>query len=413
MLADASGSRLPFFQGWLVVAGVFITLLVTSGLGFYNASVILAAAVDELDASVSVISGATAVFFGTGGITGFLIAPFMERLDIRWFLATGGVLGAAAMWSLEAVNSVFGLYLFFIALGFAWAFAGLVPGTTLVARWFDKRRSVALSIASTGLSFGGIALTPIIAGVIDDKGLAGSARLMAVIWFVGIVPASLLLVRSSPGEVGLEPDGAPSPPVPKPVVGATLAQATASRFFRGLCATYALVFMAQVGAIAHLFKLATERVGSSSAEQALIVIALSSVSGRLLGGLVVLRLDTRRMTLGLIVVQGGALVVVALAQSHVMLMVGAAVFGVAIGNILMLQPLLIAEAFGVRSYGRVYAFNSLFSTIGVAGGPLLLGVLRDTFDYQVAFLLAAALCVFGVAALAAGGSSSDAKAIWS
>ena len=78
----------------------------------------------------------------------------------------------------------------------------------------------------------------------------------------------------------------------------------------------------------------------------------------------------------------------------------------------MLQPLLIAEAFGVRSYGRVYAFNSLFSTIGVAGGPLLLGVLRDTFDYQIAYLLAAALCVLSVAALAAGGPSSQAKMVW-
>ncbi len=235
---------------------------------------------------------------------------------------------------------------------------------------------------------------------------------MAVIWLLGIVPASLVLVRSSPGEVGLEPDGAPTPPAPKPVVGATLAQATSSRFFRGLCATYALVFMAQVGGIAQLFKLATERVGSSTAEQALVALALSSVVGRLLGGLVVLKLDTRRMTFALILVQGIAMVVIALAQTHFALVAGAVIFGVAIGNILMLQPLLIAEAFGVRSYGRVYAFNSLFSTIGVAGGPLLLGVLRDTFDYQIAYLLAAALCVLSVAALAAGGPSSQAKMVW-
>ena len=406
-------SKLPFFPGWLVVAGVFIALLTTAGLGFYNASVILSAAVDELDASVSVVSGATAVYFGTGGITGFLIAPLMDRIDLRWFLTIGGVLGAGAFLTLEAVNSVFGLYLFFIALGVAWAFGGLVPGTTLVARWFDVKRSVALSIASTGLSVGGIVLTPFIAGLIDDRGLAGSARWMALIWFFGIVPTSLLLIRSSPGELGLEPDGAPTPPTPTPVIGATLAEATASRFFKAMSVTYALVFMSQVGGIAQLFNLATERLSSTAAEQALVALALSSVVGRLLGGLVVIKADTRLMTLLLIGVQGLSLIVIAVADSHAMLLVGAALFGVSIGNVLMLQPLLIAEAFGIRSYGRIYALGSLISTVGVAGGPLVLGLLRDAFDYQAAYLIAAFLCLGAVASLWLAGTAERARASWS
>ena len=49
-------------------------------------------------------------------------------------------------------------------------------------------------------------------------------------------------------------------------------------------------------------------------------------------------------------------------------------FGATIGNILMLQPLLIAERFGVRDYPRIYSRAQLFGLVGTAGGPLLLGL---------------------------------------
>ena len=52
-------------------------------------------------------------------------------------------------------------------------------------------------------------------------------------------------------------------------------------------------------------------------------------------------------------------------------------FGATIGNTLMLQPLLVAEAFGVRDYARLYSVNSLLSTVGVAAGPFVVGLIHD------------------------------------
>jgi S1-C subfamily serine protease len=56
----------------------------------------------------------------------------------------------------------------------------------------------------------------------------------------------------------------------------------------------------------------------------------------------------------------------------------------------------LAEAFGVREYPRIYSFSQLLSTLGVALGPALLGVLYDgTGGYAVPYLAA------GVASLGA------------
>lgn len=445
---DIQSQTPRFFYGWTIVGTVFAILTVTSGLGFYNASVILTAGTDELNVSVGAVSGATALFFGISGVTGFLLSRQMDSRDMRYFYIAGGVLGAAALWSLRWVDTVARLYAFFAVFGVGFALAGLVPGTTLVTRWFDRRRSVALSVASTGLSLGGIAITPISAWLIDQRGLAGAAPYMAVSWLVGVVPIGVLLIRSRPSDMGLEPDGVRPASVegpdvigaradtirpdivdgadgvkvrvdgvrPEPVrqmdpTGATFAEARRTRFFIMMSVTYALIFFAQVGGLAHLFNLASERVDKTTAGTALSVLALTSVVGRLLGGLIVLRVSTRVLATALTLFQAGALLVLAFSFSSISIIGGAVLFGISVGNLLMLQPLLLAEAFGVAEYSRIYSSNQLISTIGVGGGPVVLGLVHDVGDYRTAFVIAAIASVFGFATFILAGPVRDALAV--
>lgn len=419
------------FYGWILVAAVFFILIVSSGLGFYNASVILAAATTELDASVRAVSGATGLFFAVSGLTGFVFSKRLDSADIRWFYLFGGAIGALALLSLRFVTSVAGLYVFFALFGVGFALAGLVPSTTLVTRWFDHRRSVALSIASTGLSMGGIVLTPVSAWLIDRRGLSGAAPWLAALWVIGIVPIALLVLRSHPSDRGLRPDGRPPEPTaprdlatgpsmepeepaanPEMPRGLDFTSARKTRFFILLCFAYAVIFFGQVGAIAQLFNMVRERTDLATASTSLSVLALTSVVARLAGGAIVTRIQTKPFTAALAIVQGGGLILLALATSSTALVVSAAVFGISIGNLLMLQPLLLAEGFGVKNYGRIYSFNQLFGTIGVAGGPLGLGVLRDAYDYEVAFFVAAGSSLAGFVFILLAGSTKRVQELW-
>ncbi len=78
----------------------------------------------------------------------------------------------------------------------------------------------------------------------------------------------------------------------------------------------------------------------------------------------------------------------------------------------MLQPLLLAEAFGVAEYSRIYSFNQLIGTAGVAAGPFVLGLVRDLVDYRLAFIVAAAATFGGAVAMTLGGPTSVAQALW-
>jgi MFS family permease len=410
--------------GWVIVATVFVMLAVTSGIGFYNASVILSAATTELDASVGAVSGATGLFFAISGLSGFLLSRWMDTADLRWFFAAGGIIGAIALFGLRWVTSVPALYVFFALFGVGFGLAGLVPSTTLVTRWFDRRRSVALSIASTGLSIGGIALTPIAVWIITRNGLSNAGIVLAAVWLVGIVPIAMLLVRPYPPDatddrqvasdrLDVGSGGLVGAAAPKVQPGATFAVARGTRFFRAVAVAYALIFFGQVGGIAQLFNMVRERTDETTAATAVSTIAFASVVARLIGGVMVMRIPVKPFTAGMAAVQGCSLVLLALAGSSTALIASAAVFGIGIGNLLMLQPLLLAEAFGVANYSRIYSFSQLAATIGVATGPLILGVLRDGFDYRIAFMVAAGASLAGLVSLLMAGPSEIARSLWS
>jgi MFS family permease len=161
------------FPGWWVVAGCFTVLTVSSGLGFYGLAVYLNAFSKERDWPLSTISLATTVFFVVGGVVGVWVARWIARFDVRLVIVGGGLVGGAALALLGQVEEQWQLFVAYAVFAAGWAAAGLVPATTVVTRWFHSKRSIALSVASTGLSVGGIVITPFAKQLLDSQGLAG------------------------------------------------------------------------------------------------------------------------------------------------------------------------------------------------------------------------------------------------
>jgi MFS family permease len=66
----------------------------------------------------------------------------------------------------------------------------------VIARWFEARRPLALSIAATGLSLGGVLITPLAAKLLASEGLGRSGIVFGVAFFVGIVPVVAAALRT-------------------------------------------------------------------------------------------------------------------------------------------------------------------------------------------------------------------------
>lgn len=396
------------FPGRRVVAGCFIILATSSGLSFYGLAVYLNAFSKERGWSLSSISLATTLFFVVGGLIGLLIARLIARRDVRVALVAGGVIGGLALAALGQVEERWQLYAVYAVFAFGFSAAGLIPVTTVVTRWYHARRSVALSVASTGLSVGGILLTPFAKWLIDEQGLSSATPMLAILWVAGTVPFALWLIRPDPERLGWLPDGERVRAEAEAVgpAGVEFRDALRSRFFRFSTLAYVLMLGAQVGGIQQLVKLVEERTGERSATYATIALAGMSVIARLAGGRIVSGVPMARFTAGLGTLQALSLVWLAVSTSVVPIFASIVMFGATVGNILMLQPLLVAERFGVRDYPRIFSRSQFLTMIGVAGGPLLLGWLYDNAGgYRTSYLVAAACSLTGAFVMAMAGPS--------
>ena len=396
------------FPGRWVLGACFTLLTFSSGLGFYGLAVYLQAFSRELGWSVSSISLATTLFFLVGGISGVWIAKFIAKHDVRIMVLGGATLAATALFSMRFVEQKWQLFVVYGFYALGWSASGMGPVTTVVTRWFHVRRASALAIASTGLSMGGIVVTPFIKWILDSQGIRNGSPWLALIWFLGTVPVTLFLLRAFPQPYGWLPDGARAAPGEvADISGTPLNDAVQTKFFRAVTVGYIFALGAQVGGALQLVKLVEERTNRSTAILATIVLSSMSIVSRFIAGRIIPRVDMTRFTVGLATLQGLSLAGIALNESRIGLLLSIALFGVTIGNMVMMQSLLLAERFGVRDYPRIAARSGLISFSGTALGPLLLGWLYDVAGgYRAAYLAAAICSLLGAAMFSFAGPAS-------
>lgn len=391
-----------------MVGACFVLLTMSSGVGFYGLAVYLNAFSNEFGWSVSSISLATTSFFLVGGLSGLWIAKFIAAHDVRIMILGGAVLGTVALYLMGFVEHRWQLFAVYILYALGWSAAGLGPATTVVTRWFHAKRASALALASTGLSVGGIVVTPLIKWIIDDRGIRGGSPWLALIWLLGIAPVTVLFLRPYPQPFGWLPDGERVVEGETPVVtGTPLHEAVKTRFFFAVSIGYIFALGAQVGAIQQMVKLVEERTDKETATAAVFVLSAMSIFGRFAGGRLIPRTNMIRFTIGVAAVQAIALAALSFMESPLPILLAIGLFGTTLGNMLMMQSLLIADRFGVRDFPRISARVGLIAFSGTAIGPLLLGWLHDAAGGYRASYLAASMCsLISVVIFASAGNST-------
>ncbi len=391
-------------RAWRVVGALFVMLAFSSGFGFYNQSVLIGALTAERGFSVSQVSLATTIFFFVSGVAGLGVAALLQRFDARVPIVGGVLICALSLTLLGEARTLTSVYLVFAIFGVGFAGSGLVAGTTLVARWFEERRSTALAITTTGLSVGGMFIAPLSARLVQELGLEGGGRVMAVLYLVAVVPLVLIVVRDSPAPAsgGVSGAGGSGPGLASVRFG----DAVRSRFFLFLTTSYVLAMMSQVGGIAHQFKLVSEGAGAAVAATAVSVLSAGSIVGRLITGWLTQRISSRGLTVTLMSLQGLTLTALGQAEGRSQLLLGSGAFGLTVGSVLLMQPLLLASSFGVAHYPRIYSVGSLVSGVGVSLGALVLGLVYDlSGGYAASYAVAGALSLAAAVVLSLSGTS--------
>jgi predicted MFS family arabinose efflux permease len=140
----------------------------------------------------------------------------------------------------------------------------------------------------------------------------------------------------------------------------------------------------------------SEHLSGEEAAFALSVIPATSIIGRLIGGALLGKFSATRFTLAMMLVQSAALCSLSQVTHVWAFLLGLGLLGFSVGNLLMLQPLLLAKTYGTRYYSRIFGLSNMLSTVGIACGPLLLGLLYVNYGSYVSPAQASIKSITGV-----------------
>ncbi|HUA52933.1 MAG TPA: MFS transporter, partial [Candidatus Sulfotelmatobacter sp.] len=264
------------------------------------------------------------------------------------------------------------------------------------------KRGLAISLALNGASVAGIVITPAMIWLTGRFGFAAGLWILIAAMWACLWPPVLLTLRR-PGALGVAAGGVALPtPTGNPSAVPPIARAALlrDRAIQSVAVAFGLGLSAQVGFLMHQVNFLTGRLGIAAAGVGVALTTTVAVASRVGTGLVVDRLDPRRVAAANFLVQIAALAVLSSSASPTAIYVGCALFGISVGNMITLPNLIVQREFPSAQFARAISLVFAIDQVVLAFGPGVLGIVRDwSGDYTAALAVCIALDVAAFAAV--------------
>ena len=383
----AAGAR----QNWaLVGAGALMTCVAIGSV--FSLAVFLEPIGADTGWSRAGISSAMTLAFLTMGLAGFGWGALSDRFGPRPVVLAGTVLlGLANVVASRATTLLEFQMSYGVVMGIA-AGSFFAPVIATTASWFDRNRSLAVSLVSAGMGVAPMTISPLAAWLVTQYDWRTAQLAIGIGAWLVLLPA-VAFIRAAPATqaaAGAD-QGQPT----------SVRQALGSRAFLVLGATFFACCAAHSGPIFHTVSYA---IGCGLPTIAAVTIysmeGFGGLGGRLLFGLLADRLGAKRVLVAGLLIQafaaGSYMLVNRLGGFYAV----AAVFGLAYGGVMPLYAVLARESFGRRILGTVLGAATVLSSLGMALGPFAGGWLYDRYGSYAWMYVGSLALGLGAAAIA-------------
>lgn len=412
--ATPAAARARFYYGYWLIGAAFVAQFVSVGVQNYVIGAFFKPMTDDLDWTRSEFTVARTLAQFVLAFTGFFIGARVDRHGGRPFMLAGVVVMAIALWLMSYTHELWQwILLNGLVLTVGAAMIGNLVVNVTLSKWFVEGRGRAISLASMGVSFAGIALTPAITVVIDEVGWRTAWQILAVGTVALVVPVALLM-RRAPEDYDLFPDGRTAAQLAAGQGQRAIAEFAAS-MTRGEAlrtSTFYLLVLAfgLFGVTIGVMLLQTIPFMTDagySRTTAAFMITLASIPALLskpLWGYLIDRSDPRRLAAVSAAVTGLSLVVIVAGvrfNTDGVVYAGFLLLGCGWGGMIPLQEVIWATFFGRRYLGAVRSAGLPFALVLGSGAPLLVSYYHDRVgNYDGAILAVAGLNLVAAVLLA-------------
>ena len=399
MVFRKKNSQVARSFGWKVAWTAFLVAVFSWGIGFYGPSVFLVTLHAAHGWTISSISTAISTHF----LFSAVLVTWLPEAHRRFGIAkvTQAAIALSILGLLAWANARQPWQLFPAALlsGAGWAATSGAAINAMVAPWFDKDRPRALSLAFNGASIGGLVLTPLWVALIAQAGFPLAAAIIGAIMAAALWPVTAQFLRPRPSGEPASP-GKPHQDHQRAAATATTSRAglLRDRRFTTLSGAFALGLFAQVGLFAHLLTRLAPEFGSSGAAWAISLATVCAVAGRTMLAWLLGERNRRIAASANFALQACGTVLLTLGSGAPALLCGCILFGLGVGNLISLPPLIAQKEFAAGDVSTVVALITAVNQAVFAFAPAILGVLRD-LEGGYALPFAVAACVQVAASL--------------
>ncbi len=370
------------FFGWKVVGGAAVAQLFVIGFFSYTFSLLVMPLREEFGASLEQVMYSMTLCTLVGLFMSPLAGAMIDRYPVRWLMIGGAGIYAAGMWLLSQADSInsFGL-IFGIFVGFGNAFVGPMPANAAISRWFTTSRGKALGFSAIGTSVGGMLLPVLFTWWITDFGWRIALQYFAASIVLVLIPILWWTIYGKPEDRSLRAEGfGDHEPTALPVdqVLQTTDILRQSAFW--LIALSLGLLLSTYGAIlANLTPYAVS-LGRSNAQASslLMTIAVAGLTGKIIFGMAADKFSLK-LALGIAhtLVAVGFLML-STKPDYAGMLVACTTMGLAAGGMLPVWAAMLAQVFGVSSFGRAMGMMSPVITLIVMPSFILVGRIVDS-----------------------------------
>jgi MFS family permease len=286
-------------------------------------------------------------------------------------------------------------------------FMGYMVVNVAISRWFIRKRGRAIAMATLGQGIAKVGIPLFTASLFLWLGWRQTWTVFGLLTLALVVIPAIVFVRRSPEEMGLHPDGAPSPPYSAMAPGregklsaaerqsltADMAwsrrEALRTQAFWLITITFGIANVGIAGLNLHVFAYVTD-IGHSTivAATVMTIIAFTQLSSTLFWGFLSERVDIRKATMLKFLIQASGLSLAIVTDRLALTYVGFFLYGIGLGGSQVLQEMIWANYYGRISFGTVRGLGLLITHIFAAVGPPFFGFLFDaTKSYFISFTL--------------------------
>lgn len=395
MIKSRSRYKDRLFYGWVVVIASFIISVIVFGTRF-SFGVFFKFLASEFKLTRAETSGVYSAYMLLCCVFAIIGGWGADKFNPRMLISLMGLFTGFSLILTSQAHSIWQLFVGYSVL-LAMGTGGIyVVSTSIITRWFDRKRGLAIGLSTSGVGLGTVIMAPFATYLIAKLGWRISYIVMGIIAWLFIISMAMLL-RKDPSEMGLQPDGGESNEGKtegsnlmegsNQTIGLSLSHALQTRNFWCLGFSWLLLSLSVHMVLTHIVPHSTD-IGISAMKAATILslIGAMNIAGRLLLGRISDSMGRKVTAISSALLLAGAIILLICSQNLWMLYLFAVIFGFFYGGLDASTIALIGDLFGLRNIGVIMGTLSAGWSLGAAIGPVIGGIAYDIGNhYSVAF----------------------------